>query len=149
MSVYVHSKFCISNLHLFLCHSLTASSPPQQVTYQLKILTTALFSVFLLNKKLNRIKWCSLIVLTFAVGLVQVRNTYVLNLVLFPDPQYGTCTQERRVWFKYGMYSQLASCLLSLSSLVPRPCLKNRERGLVLLANFLVCAVLCNNYVFM
>ena len=45
-----------------------------QVTYQLKILTTALFSVFLLNKKLNKVKWCSLIVLTFAVGLVQVRN---------------------------------------------------------------------------
>ena len=43
-----------------------------QVTYQLKILTTALFSVVLLGKKLNRIKWLSLVILMFGVTLVQV-----------------------------------------------------------------------------
>ena len=79
-------------------YSPTASSPPQQVTYQLKILTTALFSVFLLNKKLNRIKWCSLIVLTFAVGLVQVRNTYVLNLGITMEP---SLVPRPSVWYMH------------------------------------------------
>ena len=46
--------------------------PPLQVTYQLKILTTALFSVFLLGRSLNKLKWLSLVVLMFAVALVQV-----------------------------------------------------------------------------
>ena len=43
-----------------------------QVTYQLKILTTALFSVLLLGRTLNKLKWVSLVVLMFAVALVQV-----------------------------------------------------------------------------
>ena len=43
-----------------------------QVTYQLKILTTALFSVLMLGKKLDSFKWISLIILMFGVSLVQV-----------------------------------------------------------------------------
>uniref|UniRef100_A0A0M3I7W8 UDP-N-acetylglucosamine transporter n=1 Tax=Ascaris lumbricoides TaxID=6252 RepID=A0A0M3I7W8_ASCLU len=43
-----------------------------EVTYQLKILTTAFFSVTMLNKKLNGIKWISLIMLTAGVALVQL-----------------------------------------------------------------------------
>lgn len=43
-----------------------------QVTYQLKILTTALFSVILLRKSLSKMKWFSLFVLMFAVALVQL-----------------------------------------------------------------------------
>ncbi|XP_030062129.1 UDP-N-acetylglucosamine transporter isoform X2 [Microcaecilia unicolor] len=42
-----------------------------QVTYQLKILTTALFSVFMLNKKLNVYQWLSLVILMMGVALVQ------------------------------------------------------------------------------
>ena len=61
-----------------------------QVTYQLKILTTALFSVFLLNKKLNKVKWCSLIVLTFAVGLVQVRNKLSPKLRCYSGTPFKT-----------------------------------------------------------
>ncbi|KAI8388465.1 UDP-galactose transporter [Radiomyces spectabilis] len=41
-----------------------------QVTYQLKILTTAFFSVVILKRSLNRLKWCSLALLTFGIGLV-------------------------------------------------------------------------------
>lgn len=43
-----------------------------QVTYQLKILTTALFSVLILHKTLDGIKWLSLVVLMLAVALVQL-----------------------------------------------------------------------------
>ena len=43
-----------------------------KVTYQLKILTTAMFSVIMLGRKLNPLKWVSLIILMFGVALVQV-----------------------------------------------------------------------------
>ena len=43
-----------------------------QVTYQLKILTTAIFSVIVLHRSLSLSKWVSLILLTVAVALVQV-----------------------------------------------------------------------------
>ena len=43
-----------------------------QVTYQAKILTTSLFSVLLLGKKLNGTKITALFILTSGVALVQV-----------------------------------------------------------------------------
>ena len=43
-----------------------------QVTYQLKILTTALFSALMLKKSLSRVQWGSLVILMVAVALVQV-----------------------------------------------------------------------------
>ncbi|XP_051990500.1 UDP-N-acetylglucosamine transporter-like [Xyrauchen texanus] len=42
-----------------------------QVTYQLKILTTALFSVSMLGKRLGIYQWLSLVILTFGIALVQ------------------------------------------------------------------------------
>lgn len=43
-----------------------------QVTYQLKILTTALFSVSMLGKRLGFYQWLSLLFLMAGVTLVQV-----------------------------------------------------------------------------
>jgi len=43
-----------------------------QVTYQLKILTTAVFSVAMLGKKLDATKWLSLLMLTAGVVIVQI-----------------------------------------------------------------------------
>jgi len=45
-----------------------------QVTYQIKILTTAGFSVLLLHKSLNLGKWVSLFLLALGVGIVQVQS---------------------------------------------------------------------------
>lgn len=42
------------------------------MTYQLKILTTALFSVSMLGRKLGLYQWLSLIILMTGVALVQV-----------------------------------------------------------------------------
>lgn len=43
-----------------------------QVTYQLKILTTALFAVILLGKRLSFMQWMSLITLMLGVALIQM-----------------------------------------------------------------------------
>lgn len=51
--------------------SFTLALPLFQVTYQLKILTTALFSVAMLHKKLTLNQWFSLICLMIGVILVQ------------------------------------------------------------------------------
>ncbi|KZT09571.1 uncharacterized protein LAESUDRAFT_756522 [Laetiporus sulphureus 93-53] len=46
-----------------------------QVTYQMKILTTAAFSVMLLRKKLGSTKWLSLFFLAIGVGIVQIQTS--------------------------------------------------------------------------
>ncbi|KAG9127025.1 hypothetical protein FRC07_001001 [Ceratobasidium sp. 392] len=46
-----------------------------QVTYQMKILTTAAFSVMLLRKRLSKAKWAALFFLAVGVGIVQIQST--------------------------------------------------------------------------
>jgi len=58
-----------NNLLFIALSNLDAAS--YQVTYQLKILTTAMFSVMMLGKKLNSYKWISLFMLMIGVSLVQ------------------------------------------------------------------------------
>ncbi|KAI5788844.1 nucleotide-sugar transporter-domain-containing protein [Peziza echinospora] len=43
-----------------------------QVTYQLKIITTALFSVTMLHRKLSMNQWISLVLLTAGIAIVQI-----------------------------------------------------------------------------
>jgi len=45
-----------------------------QVTYQMKILTTAFFSVVMLGKRLSRTKWGALVLLAVGVGIVQLQT---------------------------------------------------------------------------
>ena len=44
------------------------------VTYQMKILTTALFSVFLLNRRLSLRQWLALVIIVPGVGLVELSS---------------------------------------------------------------------------
>lgn len=46
-----------------------------QVSYQMKILTTAAFSVALLRRKLSGMKWLSLFFLAIGVGIVQIQTS--------------------------------------------------------------------------
>eukprot|EP00043_Microstomoeca_roanoka_P014847 m.147974 g.147974 ORF g.147974 m.147974 type:complete len:358 (-) comp16124_c3_seq1:1086-2159(-) len=46
-----------------------------QVTYQLKVLTTALFAVVLLGKRLSVAQWISLVMLTVGVALIQMPDS--------------------------------------------------------------------------
>jgi UDP-sugar transporter A1/2/3 len=49
--------------------------PTFQVTNQMKILTTAGFSVLLLHRKLSKRKWASLALLAVGVGIVQIQTS--------------------------------------------------------------------------
>jgi len=48
-----------------------------QVTYQLKILTTAMFSVTMLGKQLSKFQWLSMIMLFSGVAIVQLQVTEI------------------------------------------------------------------------
>ena len=56
-----------------LYSALSNLEPPlYQVCYQVKILTTAIFSVLMLKRSLTNLKWGALVVLTFGVALAQL-----------------------------------------------------------------------------
>lgn len=71
-----------------------------QVTDQLKILTTAVFSVLLLKRTLNARKWLSLVLLMLGVAIVQIPTGPSQSPVLsLKDLKAGTSLHEARsVW---------------------------------------------------
>lgn len=56
-----------------------------QVTYQMKILTTAAFSVLLLRKKLSSNQWLSLLCLAIGVGIVQIQGSTSHSTAMIND----------------------------------------------------------------
>eukprot|EP01121_Diplochlamys_sp_Union-15-3_P012423 TRINITY_DN3715_c0_g4_i1.p1 TRINITY_DN3715_c0_g4~~TRINITY_DN3715_c0_g4_i1.p1 ORF type:complete len:349 (-),score=37.79 TRINITY_DN3715_c0_g4_i1:100-1146(-) len=63
--------YAIQNNLLYIALS-NLDAPPYQIVYQLKIIITALFSVVMLNKRFNTMKWVSMIMLMGGVALVQL-----------------------------------------------------------------------------
>ena len=51
-----------------------------QVTYQLRVLTTALFAVLMLGKKLSKTQWFSLVLLFIGLALVQLQPTAITQM---------------------------------------------------------------------
>uniref|UniRef100_A0A8C6YYA7 Solute carrier family 35 member A3 n=1 Tax=Nothoprocta perdicaria TaxID=30464 RepID=A0A8C6YYA7_NOTPE len=74
-----------------------------QVTYQLKILTTALFSVFMLSKKLGVYQWLSLVILMTGVAFVQ-----------WPSDSQATAAKEHSAGSQFvGLMAVLIACFSS------------------------------------
>ncbi|PCH38169.1 hypothetical protein WOLCODRAFT_136076 [Wolfiporia cocos MD-104 SS10] len=61
-----------NNLQFVAVSNLEAAT--FQVSYQMKILTTAAFSVVLLRRKLSPTKWLALLCLAIGVGIVQIQS---------------------------------------------------------------------------
>ncbi|XP_002741925.3 UDP-galactose translocator-like [Saccoglossus kowalevskii] len=78
-----------------------------QVTYQLKILTTALFSVMMLRKTLSGVQWLSLVILFVGVAIVQIQPTD-------PDKQHTEIHTKDIEQNPYlGLIAVILSCLSS------------------------------------
>lgn len=74
------------------------SAPVFQVLYQMKIITTAVFSVLMLNRKLTSGQWSSIVALAVGVALVQLSQT---------DSGSG---KENSIW---GLLSVVLGCCTS------------------------------------
>lgn len=74
-----------------------------QVTYQLKILTTAIFSVIMLRKTLTQRQWVALVILFVGISIVQLQpeNT---------EHSQGTEHKQRPL---LGLFAVIVSCLMS------------------------------------
>ncbi|KAG0037398.1 hypothetical protein BGZ82_002593 [Podila clonocystis] len=114
-----------NNLQYVASHALDPST--FQVTYQLKILTTALFSVLLLNRSLPALKWMSLVMLTAGIGLVSVEesnnraahkkldnegSTSALSDIIQEEATNAVMASERPDVF-VGLMAVLIACVLS------------------------------------
>lgn len=101
-------KVCIPSLVYLIQNNLLYVSTSNldaatyQVTYQLKIFTTAVFSVLILKRKLLRHQWIALLILIFGVVLVQLSSATDKSPKNVPD-------QNRIV----GLVAALVACCLS------------------------------------
>jgi len=94
--------YVVQNNLLFLALS-KLDAATYQVTYQLKILTTALFSVTMLGRRLNPLKWASLLILMVGVGIVQMPQGSA------PVEKEGVSTSGKFV----GIVAVLMACVSS------------------------------------
>ena len=94
--------------------------------YQLKILTTAVFSVLMLNKNLIKSQWFSLVVLVAGVAMVQLSDSKETSVVsadtkwLSPPSFFGSHNLTRKTLQSdleqsklMGFSAALSACVLS------------------------------------
>jgi UDP-sugar transporter A1/2/3 len=90
-----------NNLQYYSASKLDAAT--YQVTYQMKIITTAIFSVILLKRTLFKHQWISIFMLAIGIALVQ-----------FPTGDSGSKEVENAFFDKFlGLLSVFIACILS------------------------------------
>lgn len=93
--------FTIQNNLIYLAIS-NLNAAVFQVTFQIKILTTALFMVTILKRSLRFLQWVSLIILTTGVAIIQIQNVK------------GTSkTSEDSKNALFGLFCVVMACVLS------------------------------------
>merc|ERR1719198_1643965 len=93
--------YTVQNNLLFISLS-NLSGAVYQVTYQLKILTTAVLSVIILGKALGPTKWSSLLMLTAGVSLIQL-----------PRGESASSAQPENGNAAVGLVAVLSACVTS------------------------------------
>ncbi|OSX65133.1 hypothetical protein POSPLADRAFT_1167334 [Postia placenta MAD-698-R-SB12] len=91
-----------NNLQFVAVSNLDAAT--FQVSYQMKILTTAAFSVVLLRRRLSPTKWLALLFLAIGVGIVQIQSGH--------SPSSSTDASHDLNAFK-GFMAVVAACFTS------------------------------------
>ena len=114
-----------NNLQYVAASNLVAAT--FQVTYQMKILTTAAFSVLLLRKKLFSNQWLSLLFLAIGVGIVQIQGG--------ADSQAGVSARASTTLLEMnamkGFLAVVAACFISgLAGVYFEMVLKNSQTDL-------------------
>ncbi|RCI03369.1 hypothetical protein CU098_007607 [Rhizopus stolonifer] len=106
-----------NNLQYVAASNLDAAT--FQVTYQLKILTTAFFSVIILQRNLSKLKWIALALLTVGIALVNLPKSasnaimsYIIGSVNLQEPEASGTTAGNQSSTK-GILAVLTACLLS------------------------------------
>jgi len=111
-----------NNLAYYAMGHLDAAT--YQLLYQLKILTTALFSVLLLKKTLSARQWASLTVLCAGVGLVQTSSSTLSG-------SDGNTTEADQANSLKGLAAVIAACCSSgLAGVYFEMVLKNAKTSL-------------------
>uniref|UniRef100_A0A1B0G5L2 Uncharacterized protein n=1 Tax=Glossina morsitans morsitans TaxID=37546 RepID=A0A1B0G5L2_GLOMM len=104
-------KVCVPSLVYIVQNNLLYVSASHldaatyQVTYQLKILTTAMFAVIILRKKLLCTQWSALMILVIGIVLVQLAQTITDNSIDATDQP-----EQNRM---FGLWAALGACFLS------------------------------------
>ena len=73
-----------------------------QVTFQIKILTTAIFMVLMLNKNLRFLQWLALLFLCSGVSIIQIQNVKSTN-----------STEKTQTNAIFGLLCVIMACILS------------------------------------
>lgn len=102
MQVCVPSFLYVIQNNLLYTSASNLDAATYQVTYQLKILTTALFTVLILKRQLIRTQWAALLVLLIGVVFVQLAET---------SPSTASTTVEQNRFI--GFTAALGACVLS------------------------------------
>ncbi|XP_030037484.2 LOW QUALITY PROTEIN: UDP-N-acetylglucosamine transporter [Manduca sexta] len=105
LRVCVPSFLYIVQNNLLYVSASNLDAATYQVTYQLKLLTTAFFAVLVLKKQLKKWQWCALALLAAGIALVQLSST---------EKSTSTNTSNMPEQSKIlGFSAALAACFLS------------------------------------
>ncbi|KAJ3801361.1 nucleotide-sugar transporter [Lentinula aff. detonsa] len=110
-----------NNLQYVAASNLPAAT--FQVSYQMKILTTAAFSVVMLRKKLTSLQWVSLLALAVGVGIVQIQSGVAAH--------HGSSSEMSVMNASKGFLAVVAACFTSgLAGVYFEMVLKNSQADL-------------------